>query len=187
VKLMKNPRGTENDLEAQLFVFDEKTYGRNYKKHLLEQYKLCVEMADKISSRRCTANNFFLSVNTLLLTAIGILSRFGSSFATLSLWWLVITSVAGTLFCWAWLVTIRCYRDLNEAKFKIINVIEQKLPATAFNVEWALLSPENKATKYPQLTKVERWVPLIFIFLYLVLMLVGIALSTSQLLTGSIN
>jgi len=184
---MKNTEVTDGVLESQLFGVDEKKYGKDYKKHLLDQYKLCVEMADKISSRRCTANNFFLSVNTLLLTAIGILSRFGSSFAALSLWWLVITSAAGILFCWAWLLTIRCYRDLNDAKFKTINAIEQKLPAAAFNVEWALLNPENKATKYPQLTKVERWVPRIFIFLYLVLMLIGVASSTHKLLASWTN
>jgi len=171
---MKKPEVADNDLTAQLFVVDEKTYGKNYKKHLLEQYKLCVEMADEISSRRCTANNFFLSVNTILITATGILSRFGSSFATFSLWWVVITSLAGILFCWTWLVTIQCYRDLNEAKFKIINAIEQKLPVAAFDVEWAQLNPENKTTRYPQLTKVERWVPRIFIFLYVVLMVIGL-------------
>jgi len=175
---MKNPGATDNNLETQLFAVDEKTYGRNYKKHLLAQYKLCVEMADKISSRRSTANNFFLSVNTLLITAIGILSRFGSSFATFSLWWIVITSFAGILFCWTWLVTIRCYRNLNDAKFKTINAIEQKLPVAAFDVEWRCLNPENKTTKYPQLTKVERWVPLIFAFLYFVLMLIGLVAAT---------
>ena len=38
-------------------------YGEKYKEHLLEQYKLYVEMADRISGRRQTANSFFLSIN----------------------------------------------------------------------------------------------------------------------------
>ena len=126
--IMKERKVTSNDLRAQLFIIDEKTYGKNYKKHLLEQYKLCVEMADKISSRRSTANSFFLSVNTLLITAIGILSRLGSSFATFSSLWGVMTSIAGILFCWTWLVTIQRYRDLNDAKFNVINAIERRLP-----------------------------------------------------------
>ena len=35
---------------------------------LLEQYKLYVEMADRISQRRQSANNYFLSVNILLFS-----------------------------------------------------------------------------------------------------------------------
>ena len=175
---MKKAEAIDDNLETQLFVVDEKIYGQNYKKHLLEQYKLCVEMADKISSRRSTANNFFLSVNTLLITAIGILSSLGSSFATFNLLWVIVTSLAGILFCWTWLVTIRSYKELNTAKFKIINEIEQRLPIAAFKVEWTFLTRENKTTKCPQLTKVERWVPKIFAFLYFVLMLIGLVSAT---------
>ena len=123
---------------------NKKTYGVEYNKHLLEQYKLCVEMADKISSRRCNANNFFLSINTILLTAIGILSKLGFDFTIFNLTWIIMVSFAGILFCWTWIVTIRCYRNLNEAKFEIINKFEQKLPVKAFETEWALLTGENK-------------------------------------------
>jgi hypothetical protein len=37
----------------------------------LELYKLAVEMADRVSARRSTANAFFLTINTALLTFIG--------------------------------------------------------------------------------------------------------------------
>jgi len=85
---MSNGKKTANDaLKDKLFVNEEKDYGDKYKSHLLEQYKLCVVMADKISSRRATANNFFVSLNTLLITVIGILSRLGSSFAAFYFWW----------------------------------------------------------------------------------------------------
>src|SRR2546426_1964670 len=39
----------------------------------LEQYKLYVEMADRISARRQTANEFFLSVNTVIVALLGYL------------------------------------------------------------------------------------------------------------------
>lgn len=35
----------------------------------LEIYKLMVEMADRVSQRRQAANSFYLSINTLLITA----------------------------------------------------------------------------------------------------------------------
>lgn len=39
---------------------------------VLEQYKLAVEMADRVSARRGNANLFYLSVQTTLLTAAGL-------------------------------------------------------------------------------------------------------------------
>jgi hypothetical protein len=170
---------TENktdNFEAVLFAVDEKSYGEKYNQYLLEQYKLCVEMADRISSRRSKANTFFLSVNTLLVTAIGILTELGSSFASLNLWWVVVTSFAGILFCWTWLSTINSYRQLNSGKFKIINTIEQKLPLAIYKAEWAYLKPKNKTDRYKQLTIVELWVPKIFGVTYSVLMLIAIFL-----------
>jgi hypothetical protein len=49
----------------------QEEYGDNFKPHLLEQYKLYVEMADRISGRRQSANSFFLSVNTAIIAAVG--------------------------------------------------------------------------------------------------------------------
>ena len=89
-----------DDLLSELLAVEEKNYGKDYKQHLLEQYKLYVEMADEVSSRRSKANNFFLSVNTLLVTAIGVLTELESSFITLNLWWVLISSFAGVLFSW---------------------------------------------------------------------------------------
>jgi hypothetical protein len=40
---------------------------------VLEQYKLYVEMADRLSARRALANTFFLTVNTAVL--IGLASK----------------------------------------------------------------------------------------------------------------
>lgn len=176
----RSGKNTDN-IGKELFVFDEKTYGSEYRKHLLEQYKICVETADKISSRRSAANNFFLSINTLLFTAIGLLSRLGSGFTTFTFVWVVVASAAGILFCWTWLSTIQCYRKLNSAKFEVINKIEQKLPVKAFETEWAILTADDMTEKYPQLTQVERWVPKIFTLLYLVLALIAIISTVCQL------
>ncbi len=43
----------------------------DYQAHLLEQYKVYVGMADKISDRRQTANSYFLAVNSGLLAFVG--------------------------------------------------------------------------------------------------------------------
>lgn len=44
--------------------------GERYQPAILEQYKLYVEMADRVSSRR-GLTNFFLTLNTLVFTIIG--------------------------------------------------------------------------------------------------------------------
>jgi len=160
--------------KSELFAVEEKDYGRDYKKHLLEQYKLYVEMADRISSRRSKANTFFLSVNTLLVTAIGILSKLELEFEALNLWWVLTTSFAGILFCWAWLSIISSYKQLNTGKFKVINTIEQKLPLAMYKAEWSYLKPERGISRYKQLTVVETLVPKIFGGVYCVLMIIAV-------------
>jgi hypothetical protein len=166
---------------SQLFIVDEKSYGIDYRKHLFMQYKLCVEMADRISSRRSTANNFFLSVNTLLVAVIGALSRLGTTSTSYILLWVIIASVAGILFCLCWATTIRRYRDLNNAKFKVINAIEKKLPASAFTSEWKYLCQAKDMDEYRHLTASEYWVPMIFITLYILLIIVISILSWNLL------
>jgi len=180
---MENKKVTSQDRQYELFNVDETTYGKDYKKHLIAQYKLCVLMADNISSRRSIANNFFLSLNTLLIAVIGILSKLGPELTQLYFWWIAMSSFAGLLFCWVWATTIKCYRELNSAKFVVINAIEKKLPVAAFEAEWECLHPDNnEATRYPQLTRVERWVPLIFALLYITLLIISLVLANNILL-----
>ncbi len=53
-------------LMSELFSKFEKDYGRDYKAHLLEQYKLYVESVEKTSDRRQQANNYFITINSTL-------------------------------------------------------------------------------------------------------------------------
>lgn len=166
----------ENPL-SELFGTNESSYGSSYQQHLFEQYKLYVEMADHISERRSTANNFFLSVNGFFLSIIGILPQFHITTSGSNLIWLLGISAAGILFCLAWFTIIRSYRKINEAKFTIIGAIEKRLPLAAFDAEWRYLNGDKIKEKrfgvfikhYP-LTIIESWVPVICIILYLGIM-----------------
>jgi len=181
---MSNSRKTDNDdLISELFSVNEENYGENYKQHLLELYKIYVEMTDNISSRRSKSNTFFLSVNTLLVTAIGILSELGSRFEILNVYWVLITSFSGVLFCWTWLSTINSYRQLNSGKFKVIHLIEEKLPLAMYKAEWKYLKPKREVDRYKQLTIVESWVPRIFACVYLALMIIATILLIAPWIT----
>jgi hypothetical protein len=60
------------DLENSLNSLSVTQYGDQYTAHRLEQYKLYVEMADRIGARRQAANTFFLTINTALLAFLGL-------------------------------------------------------------------------------------------------------------------
>jgi hypothetical protein len=174
-------------LRSELFSMNEEEYSKNYRQHLIEQYKLYVEMTDKVSERRAKANTFFLSVNTLLVTAIGVLSKLQSSFETLNLWWVLVTSFAGVLFCWAWISIIHSYGQLTTGKFKIIFMIEEKLPLALYKTEWAYLKPERGLSRYKQLTVVEPLVPKVFALIYIVLMILATVLLTTSWIAILLN
>ena len=68
----------------------------------IEQYKLYVELMDKISERRVAANNYFVGLNTLVLTVIG-LDKFD-----FSKYWLLIT-VLGIVISLTWDYMLKSY------------------------------------------------------------------------------
>jgi hypothetical protein len=125
----------------------------------LELYKLAVEMADRVSARRATANAFFLTVNTALLAFV--------SSRSLNALWLV--ALAGIALSATWWVLLKSYRDLNAAKFQVITEMENNLDAKIFDDEWERLKenrPEGWRGRYAEFGAVERFVPLIFAALY---------------------
>ena len=65
------------------------------------------------------------------------------------------------------------YRDLNTVKFKVIHELEQHMPAALYDYEWKK-AEEGRGKAYHPLTHLERWVPIIFILLYLLLGVVGL-------------
>lgn len=140
-----------------LFVEDNL---ENNKELLFNQYKLYVEMADKISSRRTTMNNFFLSANSFFLVAIGILVS-----SSLIHWTSIVFAVA-ILFAVSWWRLIKYYRELNKAKFEVINKIEERLPAMGFTIEWKVKKTYKKPGKHSRISFGEMWIPKTLIVVY---------------------
>jgi hypothetical protein len=125
----------------------------------LDLYKLAVEMADRVSARRATANAFFLTVNTALLAFV--------SSGLDDMHWLV--ALAGIALSGTWWVLLKSYRDLNAAKFDVITDMEKNLEAQIFDDEWKRLKEKRQEGwrgRYAEFGAVERFVPLIFAALY---------------------
>ena len=139
---------------------------------LLELYKLAVDMADRVSARRATANAFFLTVQTALVAVLGV----AAPNLARSPWWVSLAvALAGLVLSGSWWLQLRSYRDLNRAKFSVINSVEQQLPIQIFAAEWTLLKQDGLGRwrgRYAELGVIERIVPAVFAALY-VLLFVG--------------
>ncbi|MEU3710974.1 RipA family octameric membrane protein [Streptomyces catenulae] len=142
-----------------------------YRSAVLEQYKLCVEMADRVSSRRNLTNTFFLTLNTAVVAAAAAGSGIhGSAWVRSAGLMILLTQ------CLAWFVTMRSYRQLNAAKYAVIGALERRLPALAYSdAEWVALGEGRDWRRYLPLTYVEQWVPLIFAAAYVVGFLATVA------------
>lgn len=141
-------------------------YGPAYREHILEQYKLYVEMADRISQRRSVANSFFLTLQTGLfgLTAsLAGISFGGGQNEVASL----IVALFGLPFAYVWWRILESYRQLNSGKYQVVHDLEALLPAAPYDDEWDKLGRGKDRKKYTQLTRVEGWVPLVFALGYL--------------------
>ena len=140
-------------------------YGKDFKNHLLEQYKLYVESADKISSRRDSANHFYLTLNSGLFAISGYLSLLNKqSFI------FVIIPIIGILISIYWLKTISSYKNLNSGKFRVIHELEKSLPANLFSYEWQIIG-KGKTREYVPITIVEKGIPKIFTLMYLLIII----------------
>jgi hypothetical protein len=162
------------DLDRFLFNVPAKEYGEHYQCHLLEQYKLYVQMADKISERRQSANSFFLTINTALIAFLGLVAspNVGGDAGVAAnppLPWVLVVSAAGVVLCYSWFRLVRSYKDLNSGKFKVVHAIESRLPSSPYDAEWEAVGRGEDPMLYLPFTHVEIWIPWVFAALYILL------------------
>ena len=135
---------------------------------LIEQYKMYVESADKVSERRGQTNAFYISVLTALLVILSLIVEKNVFSEQSNLVFLTI-GLLGVFLCLIWWFNIQSYKQLNSAKFKVIHDIEAHLPYACFDKEWDHLGRGNDSKKYRKLTVIEKFVPLILSIPYLIL------------------
>jgi hypothetical protein len=129
---------------------------------LFEQYKLYVELTDRVSERRQSVNTFFLSLNSILITGLTIfLTQVGGIQANCN--WILIAIAAGIVACATWRRLVRSYGQLNAGRFEVIHLLESRLPARLFDFEWDIL---EQGKRYKPFTRTEVNVPLVFMAMY---------------------
>jgi len=104
--------------EIKKNMISQEEYGDSYKSHIVEVYKIYIEMADRISNRRQNANSFFLTINSAIIGFGGYVKTSNSNENNR------IIALAGLVLCYVWYRLIRSYKDLNIGKYKVIPEIE---------------------------------------------------------------
>lgn len=152
---------------SDLFAKNEKDYGNNYQEHLFEQYKLYVESVEKTSDRRQHANNYFITINTALISLIGLSFQI-KIFENLA-WIKSVLALVGIFICVIFWYLIRAYKQLNTGKFEVIHEIEQHLPLALYKHEWKVLGEGKDNKKYYPFSHIELIIPWVFGIIYALL------------------
>ena len=143
---------------------------------LMEQYRLFVDTSERLVARRQVVNTFFLSVNTLALSAVGLVAREVQT-SPLAAIGVVAISIAAIMLCVAWKTLVRSYAQLNRGKFAVIDRLEDRLPAALFRAEWAALGEGKDPKNYKPFTHTEALISNIFMVIYGLTALLTVAWS----------
>ena len=141
----------------------ENFFSQEDKQIFFEQYKLAVEMADRISARREGANKIFLTANSIIFAFFATQIIFSEVH--------IFISVFGILLSFVWASIIKNYRSLNSAKYAVINEMEEMLPWKVYKDEWEKMKKGNDKKVYAKLTVVEKKLPWLFLSFYIFLLI----------------
>jgi hypothetical protein len=148
---------SEIDIGRSLFNWGESELPADKRQTAFEQYKLFLDLTDRLSQRRQTASSFFVTVTTAVAGILG----YARSDRTY-----IIVSVTGLILCALWWRIIRSYRDLTRARFEIIYAMETLLPLKPYTAEWDFVGRGVNSKFYRPVSGIEAYVPLLFFVLF---------------------
>ncbi len=142
---------------------NRESYGDSFTSDLLEQYKLYVQSAENVSARRVASSRYLLTLNAALVALYGVQSAgFGQSY------WTLLVPIVGIPVSLLWYLIIKSHADLNRIKFDVIHEFEKHLPVATYKYEWHL-AEEGQGGTYRAMTTIERWIPILFAALHVIL------------------
>ena len=150
------------------------------------QYELIVEDTARLSDRRQTINNLYLSANSLLLGGSAILVQQGTSKNGFPLPLILPLVVAGGFLCVDWWRLLRNYRKLLNLRYSLLKEIENREdfpgPVATYLREETLYAADPKKSRFG-FTRVEVNLPWIFITLYAFIVIATIVLNYSGIVS----
>ena len=118
----------------------------------LALFELYLATAEKVSDHRTRANTWMLSVNSAIVALYGSLKADKMAVGT------------------AQKAVLTSYRDLNQAKFTVLQQIEAKLPVAPFTRERETYRRDRRRS----LLDIERLIPGCFALLYAVMLVAAV-------------
>jgi hypothetical protein len=146
----------------------------SYHGRLLDQHKHFVEMTMRYWNHIETANHFFLSLHTVILSGFIYLLTTAARIPAPVLALLVAVACAMSL---QWLMVLRSLRRLNQVRHEIIQEWEEGLAARPYKVEYEKLygGNEPRSERYFRVQRLYMLVPVLALAAYLV---IGLLIAT---------
>jgi hypothetical protein len=171
---MEIERGDVDNLLYKRYTDHKENHADRYIDHYLEQYRIYIHVFNTTSERRLKSNEFFLAINTAIMGILGYLEAKGPIEKPLIF---TLVPFVGIAICYCWYQIIRSYKQLNSAKFKVIHSAEKKLPLALWETEWELLGQMKDPKKYRPLSSLEKYIPVIFTVLYILIFFANVPWS----------
>jgi hypothetical protein len=153
---------------------------------IFEQYQLIVEDTARLTDRRQTINNIYLSANSLLLGGIAVLAQTSGVKNLPDLLLIFLLVCAGMVLCFDWSRLIESYRKLLSLRFDLLKKIEARsdfpAPIQTYTEE-EVLYPSDPGKRRFGFTRVEINLPLVFITLYVLVVVGSIVIEYSLITT----
>lgn len=161
---MPKPR-IQFDLSEELWnTNDTEAYNNEvYHQLLIEQYKVYVEMADRVNARRSLAHTFFMTFHAVILGILGLTLSHEQTIYRVG--FLLFPLLGLLVMCYGWWCLVQYFRRTMRAKTLVIAELEKRLPSSpSWLAERKAMGRENP---YGPLKRMEVILPIIFALLYI--------------------
>ena len=139
----------------------------------LEQYKLFAKTSEDLVGRRQNVNNFYVSIQSVLLALMGAMLAMEESSANFPAFAFpvfgCIICVVGFAFSYSWRNILASLGQVNSAKMKVLGILEKQLPLALYDAEWKILDDPMSKKRYKSFTQSESAIPKGFMILYALL------------------
>jgi hypothetical protein len=132
---------------------------------LIDQYTTYVDTTLNVSNRRMRNNRFYVLLLSGTLAIVSVLA----DTQIIEDVGLLLAGLLGLALCALWYLSIVSYKQLNSGKYKVIQAMEEDLPAEPFANEWDVLDEGRDWRTYITHTRVERKIPGVLAVPYLLI------------------
>ncbi len=146
------------------------------------EYKLFSERVQRLSERRQTASQTYLTVNTAIFGVLAFLVKDAGFHG----WGLVAFSLplflVGVLACLIWLKIIADFKEIVGWHYEQLRKMEQALPESdkIYSNEWEQFFKPREGKERFGFSRLESWLPRLFLGLYVVYTVVLVAATAFE-------